>query len=282
MSVTVIGLGPMGQSLVGALLDAGIDVTVWNRTESKAAAVLARGARWASTPALAVAAADVVLFNVVDQSAVDAVLTAAGEAVAGRTIVGLSSDAPARAVETAALVTAVGGRYLDGAIMTPTPTIGSAEASILFAGPREVYDAHAATFGVLATGEWVGSDYGRAAAFDMALLDLFWTSVGGVLHALKVARANGIAADELLPHALGIVDILPPILTELVERVRDDRHDDSSAPVSSLAASLAHLIAASTDAGVDASALEALKRAADETVAAGYGHDEVSRLLATI
>ena len=65
-SVTVLGLGPMGQALSGALLDANYRTTVWNRTESKADALRARGAAWAATPAEAVAASDVTLINVVD------------------------------------------------------------------------------------------------------------------------------------------------------------------------------------------------------------------------
>ena len=53
----------------------------------------------------------------------------------------------------------------------------------------------------------------------MSLLDLFWTSVSGFLHALTVAGANGITPSELLPHARGIVDILPPIFDEFAERI---------------------------------------------------------------
>ncbi|MEV3905371.1 NAD(P)-binding domain-containing protein [Mycobacterium sp. NPDC050551] len=277
-SVTVLGLGPMGQALTGALLDAGHRVTVWNRTASKADGVLARGAMWAGTPALAVAASDLTLVNVVDHGATDAVLDIAGDAVAGHTVVGLSSDTPAAARATATVVDKLGGRYLDGSIMTPTDTIGTRDASILFAGPRPEYDAHRDVLEALGTTSWVGAEVGRAAAYDMALLDFFWTSIGGVLHAFSVAGANGITPRELLPHAKGIVAILSPIVDELAGRVEDDRHGDVTAPVSSLVASLAHLISASRDAGVDTAALEALRRHADAAVADGYGGDEISRV----
>ena len=93
--------------------------------------------------------------------------------------------------------------------MTPTPTIGTSSASILFAGPRETYEANRELFAALAEPSWLGEEYGRAAGYDMALLDLFWTSMSGFLHALTVAGANGIASSDLLPHARGIVDILP-------------------------------------------------------------------------
>jgi 3-hydroxyisobutyrate dehydrogenase-like beta-hydroxyacid dehydrogenase len=291
-TITVLGLGPMGQALTGALLDAGHRVTVWNRTASKADGVLARGAVWAGTPALAVAASDLTLINVVDHGATDAVLDIAGDAVADRTIVGLSSDTPAAARATATVVDKLGGRYLDGAIMTPTDTMGTRDASILFAGPRPEYDTHRDVLEALGSTSWVGADVGRAAGYDMALLDFFWTSISGVLHAFSVAGANGITPRQQFPrrdpigaghrermqHAQGIVTILSPIVDELAARIEDDRHGDVTAPVSSLATSLAHLIAASRDAGVDASALEALRRYTDAAVADGHGGDEISRV----
>lgn len=276
--VTVLGLGPMGQALANALLDANLSVTVWNRTEEKAAKLRDRGAEWAATPADAVAASDITLINVVDHAVVDALVAAAGPSVAGRTIISLTSDTPDKARRTAELVAAAGGRYLDGTIMTPTPTIGTPNASILCAGPREVFDERQAVLAVLAVPTWLGDDNGRAAAFDVALLNMFWTSMSGALNALKVAQANGIGATDLLPHALGIVDILPAILTEVAERIHDGRHDEAEAPVVSVAASLRHLIAASRDAGVDAAALTALQRTVDTAVAAGHGQDEISRL----
>jgi 3-hydroxyisobutyrate dehydrogenase-like beta-hydroxyacid dehydrogenase len=268
----------MGQALSGALLDAGHRVTVWNRTASKADALRPKGAGVAADPAAAVAASELTLVNVVDHDAVDAVLAAAGAAVDGRVIVGLSSDTPDRARHTAKLVADRGGRYLDGAIMTPTSTIGTPDASILFAGPNDTFDAYRDVFTALGQVTWLGDEYGRAASFDMSLLDLFWTSVSGFMHALEVARANGITGRELLPHANGIVEILSPIFTEFVERVENGNHGDSNAPVSSVAASVRHLIAASHDAGVNAGVLEAFRGYVDATVAAGHGADEASRI----
>lgn len=48
--VTVIGLGPMGRAMAAAYLDAGYEVTVWNRSPGKDTELVARGARRAATP----------------------------------------------------------------------------------------------------------------------------------------------------------------------------------------------------------------------------------------
>lgn len=47
--VTVVGLGLMGRSLGRAFLRAGHPTTVWNRTPAKADALVAEGARLASS-----------------------------------------------------------------------------------------------------------------------------------------------------------------------------------------------------------------------------------------
>ena len=51
----------MGKSMAGHLLDAGYPLTVFNRTQSKADDLVARGATWAESPAAAAENADVVI-----------------------------------------------------------------------------------------------------------------------------------------------------------------------------------------------------------------------------
>jgi 3-hydroxyisobutyrate dehydrogenase-like beta-hydroxyacid dehydrogenase len=61
--VTIIGLGPMGQAMARAFLAAGHPVTVWNRTASRADALVAEGAPRAATPAEALAASRLVILS---------------------------------------------------------------------------------------------------------------------------------------------------------------------------------------------------------------------------
>lgn len=58
--VAFIGTGIMGAPIAGHIMDAGYDLTVYNRTKSKADALVACGAHWAESPAAAAADADVV------------------------------------------------------------------------------------------------------------------------------------------------------------------------------------------------------------------------------
>ena len=80
--VAFIGLGRMGHGMAGRYLDAGFEVAVWNRRKAKAEDLIARGARWASSPADAAAGADAVVTMVADDEASRAVWLGEGGAAA--------------------------------------------------------------------------------------------------------------------------------------------------------------------------------------------------------
>jgi 3-hydroxyisobutyrate dehydrogenase-like beta-hydroxyacid dehydrogenase len=67
--VAFIGLGRMGHGMAGRYLDADFSVAVWNRSKAKAADLIARGARWAWSPAGAADGADAVVSMVADDRA---------------------------------------------------------------------------------------------------------------------------------------------------------------------------------------------------------------------
>ncbi|HSX31304.1 MAG TPA: NAD(P)-dependent oxidoreductase [Candidatus Saccharimonadales bacterium] len=58
--IAVIGLGIMGHGIASNFLKSGYEVWVWNRTKEKADDLLAKGAKWASSPKEAASKADMV------------------------------------------------------------------------------------------------------------------------------------------------------------------------------------------------------------------------------
>lgn len=67
--VAVLGLGIMGAGMARQLLNAGLQVTVWNRTPARAAPLVAAGAGHAATPAEAADGASAVIAMVADNDA---------------------------------------------------------------------------------------------------------------------------------------------------------------------------------------------------------------------
>ena len=147
-------------------------------------------------------------------------------------MVNLSADTPSRARDTSAWAAEHGIGYLDGAIMTPTPTIGTPDGVFLYSGPEELYQERQPTLDVLSgTHTHLGTEIGRAAAYDIALLDIFWTAVSGYTHAVALARAEGVTAQELAPFAQGIGTILPEVFGTGAEYIDRGEHPGDNNPV---------------------------------------------------
>ncbi|MGW4228367.1 NAD(P)-dependent oxidoreductase [Streptomyces sp. NPDC004980] len=280
-AVTVLGLGPMGRSLAGAFLDGGLRTTVWNRTPGRDRELVARGAVSARSVEEAVAASTLTVVCVVNYDAVDTLLRReeVTGALKGRTVVNLTADTPDRARDTAAWAAEHGVRYLDGAIMTPTTTIGTPAAVFIHSGPEDLYREHRPVLAALGgTHTHLGEEFGRAAAYDIALLDIFWTAMAGYAHALAVARAEGITARELAPFAKGIGGILPPLFEELAVEVDGGTFSGEGNPLTSAASSMAHIVHTSEAHGIDAGVMRAAEGLARRAVEQGHGADGFIRI----
>src|SRR6195952_5707008 len=118
--VAFLGLGRMGHGMAGRYLDAGFAVAVWNRSRAKAEDLIARGARWATSPEDAAIDADAVVTMVADDEASRAVwLTGDGAAAtmkAGTLAIECSTVSHSHALEMAKELNRRGLIYIDSPV----------------------------------------------------------------------------------------------------------------------------------------------------------------------
>ncbi|HEX4225269.1 MAG TPA: NAD(P)-binding domain-containing protein [Pseudonocardiaceae bacterium] len=275
-TVTVLGLGPMGQALTRAFVAAGHSVTAWSRT---AATPTPAGVTRAGTAAEAIAAGELTVVCIRGEAAVAATLDPLD--LAGRTLVNLTSGTPAQARARAAK--AVDVDYLAGAIMTPAPTVGTSAALVLYSGPEAMYEKWSEVLAAIGgTASYLGTDPGRASAYDIALLDLFWNSVNGIVHGLALARAEGISGAELAPYGQGLVGLLPNMLTRFGEQLDAGEFPGAVSTIASAEVSLEHIAETSAEHGIDASALVGGLRLVQRAIKDGHGADGLARLADTL
>ncbi|GAA3640114.1 NAD(P)-binding domain-containing protein [Lentzea roselyniae] len=278
-SVTVIGMGPMGQAMAGAYLDKGYEVTVWNRTPARADELVVRGAARAGSVEAALIASDLVVLSLIDHDAVDAVLAQAPEtALAGRVFVNLTSDTPDRMRATAAWLAERGAVQLAGGVQVPPPGIGTPEAMTYYSGPEEVIESRRADLEVLTGVHYLGADQGLAPLYYQIGIDMFWTALAGYLHGQAVAEANGISADEFLPHAVRTLD-LRYFLEFYAPRITAGHHEGDVDRISMGVASVEHVVRTAEAAGVDGSLPAAVLELFRRGVAAGHGQRSLTSLV---
>ncbi|GAA2797748.1 NAD(P)-binding domain-containing protein [Saccharopolyspora taberi] len=262
----------MGRAITTAFTTAGHRTTAWNRTPGKGNDL---DATIASTAAEAIAASPVVVVCVLNYQAVQAILDPA--ALKGRTLVNLTGGSPRQAREMAAWAAGHGIDYIDGVILNGV--IGGPEAALLYSGPREVYQEQQATLAALGeNGTYLGEDPGRAAGFNMSLLDLFWTSMFGVVHAFRLAAAENIAPADLGGHAKLMAGLLPGLIDLVAEHVAADEFPGDASTIVSAAAVLDEVIDTARTNGLDDGVLSAGRAAVQRAIDAGHGSAGFSRL----
>ncbi|MFI6940608.1 NAD(P)-dependent oxidoreductase [Streptomyces sp. NPDC050418] len=282
-SVTLIGLGPMGQAMVSTLLAAGHPVTVWNRTPSRAAAVVAEGATLAATPAEALAASELVILSLTDYQAMYDILDDATAGLSGRTLVNLSSDTPDRAREAAEWAALHGARFVTGGVMTPAPMVGTEAAYVYYSGPADAFEPHRAALALLGGPRFLGEDPGLAQLMYQAQLDVFLTTLSSLLHATALLGEGGISATEAFPELLPMVSSIPAMLSagsgNVGAQLDAGEHPGELSTVTMMGATADHIVATSTTLGVDTTLPKAVQGHYARAIADGYGKDNWTRII---
>ena len=133
MRIGVLGTGRMGSAMAERLLDSGHTLTVWNRSADKTAALVARGAVAAATPAEVVAASQIVLSVLTDASAIEAAYGGAHGALsaplAEQLFIEMSTVRPVTPIALAARIRAAGGAMIECPV---GGTVGPAREGKLF------------------------------------------------------------------------------------------------------------------------------------------------------
>jgi len=142
-AVGFIGLGNMGSAMATRLLDAGFDVTVYNRSPGKADALAARGATVAATVAQA-CAGDVVFTMLANDDAVEAVVTGDAGVLAtmreGATHVSASTISAALSKRLTAAHAAAGQQFITSTVLGRPEAASAGKLFVLAAGPAEAVE----------------------------------------------------------------------------------------------------------------------------------------------
>ncbi|MBH5337587.1 NAD(P)-dependent oxidoreductase [Streptomyces pactum] len=277
--VGVVGLGSMGSALAAALLDRGHPVTVWNRTADKAGPLLDRGARQAATVREAIEAGPLTIACVLDHRALRTVLDPVADALAGRSLVNLTSGSPEQAHEADAWARSLGAHYLDGAVMTTPPGVGNPEMMVLYSGARTVFEDHRPTLAALGDPLHLGDDPGLASLYDAALLGLMWSTMTGWLHGTALVGAEGTPATAYTPVAIRWLTAVTGFLTRYAAQVDAGRYPGDDATVDVQIAAVEHLLHAAGSRGVDNALPELLKATMERARDAGHGADSFAGVI---
>src|SRR5271157_2284677 len=191
--ISFLGIGLMGRPMAMNLVKSGYQVTVWNRTVSKAADLVSAGARLAKSPADAVRQAEAVILMVENGAVVTELLFAHGVADAcrdGALVIDMSSISPSVAEDHARLLHKKGLRHIDAPVSGGT--VGAEEATLAIMAGGEEADLLEASpiFAAMGHLTYVGP-HGRGQLCKLVNQCIVAVTIGAVAEGLTLAKAGG-------------------------------------------------------------------------------------------
>ncbi|MCQ2719756.1 NAD(P)-dependent oxidoreductase [Helicobacter pylori] len=199
MKIGWIGLGAMGTPMATRLHDANLEVSVYNRTESKAAPLKEKGVAVYTSPIDLAAKVDLVFIMLSDKAAIDAVLVPKFcEQMSKKIVVNMSTIAPLESLALEEIAQKHQVTYLEAPV---SGSVGAAKAGallILAAGDEEVITQLKPVFTHLGSQIFYLGKIGQGTGAKLSINSLLAQMGVAYSEALLLAKHLGVDAELFL------------------------------------------------------------------------------------
>ena len=197
-----VGLGVMGSSMCGHLIDQGFAATVYTRTKDKADSLLKKGATWATTPKAVAEQSDVVFSIVGFPGDVREVMLGEEGALAGsksgNVLVDMTTSEPSLAIEIANAAAAKGVHSVDAPVSGGDIGAKEARLSIMIGGEKAIVDALQPCWDAMGKTIVYQGGAGAGQHTKMVNQTLIATNMIGVCEALLYAYKAGLDLETVM------------------------------------------------------------------------------------
>jgi 3-hydroxyisobutyrate dehydrogenase-like beta-hydroxyacid dehydrogenase len=215
VKIGFVGLGAMGVGIVPRLIAAGHAVTGWNRTKTKAEALLRLGMRWADSPRDVASVSEAVFSIVTDAAAVQSVALGESGIIAGLRKGGvyldMSTIAPDASRAVAAEFAKTGLAMLDAPISGSTATLTEGKASIMVGGDKAAFErVHSVLLAIGPKVTYIGAS-GLAVQMKLAINLVLMVEVIAFCEGVALAEKGGVTREVAVDAMLKSV-VASPVL----------------------------------------------------------------------
>lgn len=195
--VSVLGLGQMGRKISQLYIDAGYEVTAWNRTQRKANEL--EKVQFVETPEQAVLASPLIVLIITDNKGTFEILEGLSDTqiFKDKTLVNFTMGSPAEAESIETIVSDAEGNYINGAIQVGPNQLGLKSATIFSSGNREALDRYFDDLTIIGGNIRHLSDKAVAsAAMDTATSTWMYGAFLGLLYGAELIQHYGLALED--------------------------------------------------------------------------------------
>jgi len=278
--VMVIGLGSMGSAFATALLKNDYEVTVWNRTASKAAPLLKAGAIQTSSVSEGVGANNLIVICVSNYEDTKLLLEGCGD-LSDKTFIQLTSATVSEAQVLEAWAIQKGGLYLDGEILFGPIDVGTKKAMLVVAGSQEAWRVSEPVVKCLGgNSRYLGENVTEPTALNTAAILPMLGGVMGMIQGIQIIEKEGMDVGKCVDIIADLFESGDQVdIRRQGNAIARNAFGDSDEAIETWEAICSRLLEGYANQGVNVELLRLMRSLLKRAIDAGYGGEEVAAVI---
>lgn len=216
-------MGTMGSRMASRLLDAGHDVTVFNRDKDKTKPLIKQGAKAADTIQALVGGVAYICISVSNDEAIkDVVRQIVQEESTDKVIISFSTISPDTAEELSKDISSKKNHFLDAPVSGSAPQVESAQLLIFVGGEETIFNDAKPIFSAMSTATYYMGPAGNGSRMKLVANTLLGVGAQALAEALLLGQRMGMPKTRMIEVLRETAVVSPSQKIKLQNALEDD------------------------------------------------------------
>ena len=285
MKIGICGTGKMGSEITKRLIDCNQDITVWNRTQSKASLLIEHGAKVASNISELIMSSDIIISIMGDDIALDYVYSSIdgfiNNNLSNKIIIELSTTSVEKIQSLQQIVTKLNGEFIECPVGGSTKPARDGNLLGLVGGNKKTFDKVEYVLKFICRRYEHLGEVGKGASMKLAVnlpLMVYWQALG---EAISIATNSGIKFDkalDIMMDSSGAAKVAHLKLNSIIQAMNNETNLSSTFNVSSSLKDMKLMIEEGKKNGNDLHVINSAMSYVEEAVNSGWSEYDASLL----
>ncbi|HED34104.1 MAG TPA: NAD(P)-dependent oxidoreductase [Gammaproteobacteria bacterium] len=278
-NITVLGAGAMGSRVATRLLEAGYSVSIYNRSRSRASALINAGATYCETPVQAVARADIVISMLTDDLAARAVwLDKKNGAMQGMKPGAIAIESSTLSIacitELSAVFAQQGISFLDAPVVGSRPQAESGALVFLVGGSQATLARVELFLSFLSSAVYHMGENGTGAIMKLAVNAFFGIQVAAFGEVTGWLKKSGIDQQQSI-ELFNKLPVMSPALQGISKLLASENYQPFF-PIDLVEKDFAYMLKQAAQVNAQTPCVVATHKSYQQAIKKGYGGDNIS------
>ena len=288
MKVGLMGTGLMGNPMGIRLLNAGLTVTVYNRTASKLQSLEEAGAIALSRPQLVLESADYIILMLTDAQAINQVLFDSKpdnskqlELLQNKLVIQMATISPDQSKAISDRVSAAGGSYLEAPVLGSIPQVKTGELIIMVGGSSQNFERSLPLLKNFSPQPILVGEVGAASAMKLALNQLIAGLTSSFALSLGFVKKQNVDVEQFM-QILRDSALYAPTFDKKLTRMSDRNFSNPNFPTKHLLKDTNLFLEQAQSIGLATDSLTGIQAIIQKAITLGLENEDYSAIYQAI